>query len=131
MPEKRVLIMDGDEESRMILRPCLEGLGYRTELITSADDFGARRIDLKDYVVVICDLDDRSETWRRCLDLVRDGRLKTQIVLGSRSANHREWIDALQQGVFDLLVKPFEVCEVERIMSNAISFNYNVKFQVA
>jgi len=68
------------------------------------------------------------EVWKHLLDRIRAQRLDTQLILTSRTAAEREWLEALQVGAFDLLAKPYLKSEVLRVTSNALAMNYNRRF---
>jgi len=125
------MVLDEDEESRLALQQSLDELGHRTEQFSSLSDRQIPEFDLAKFDLVICDLDNGSGVWKHLLDRIRMQRLDTQLVLASQKAAEREWLEALQLGAFDLLVRPYSKSEVRRVITNALAMNYNRQFTTA
>src|SRR5262249_54596766 len=119
------MVLDGDEDSRMALEESLDELGHRTQLFPCLRALEIPEFDFAEFDLVICDLDEVPDLWKCLLDRIRTHRLDTQLVLTSRKAAEREWLEALQVGAFDVLAKPYLKSEVLRVTSNALSMNYN------
>ena len=69
--------------------------------------------------IVICDCEISSGTWGQMLDhisLLPDSPL---LIVSSRLADARLWVEALNLGAWDVLAKPFDADEVIRIVSVA------------
>ena len=122
------MVLDGDEDSRVALEESLDELGHRTQLFPFPKALQVPEFDFAGFDLVICDLDEVPELWKRLLDRIRAQGLNTQLVLTSRKAAEREWLEALQLGAFDLLAKPYSKSEVLRVALNALSMNYNQRF---
>jgi DNA-binding NtrC family response regulator len=125
---KSIMVLDEDEESRTTLEQSLDELGHRTTLFLSLSDLQIPEFDFAGFDLVICDLDKTPGVWKHLLNRIRAQRLGTQLILTSRTAAEREWLEALQVGAFDLLAKPYLKSEVLRVTSNALAMNYNRRF---
>jgi hypothetical protein len=69
--------------------------------------------------IVLCDDDAYPEAW---LDILRAGKLLPAppcVIVTSRLAGDRLWMELLGEGAFDLLPKPFDPSEVMRIIHSA------------
>ena len=128
---KLILVLDEEEESSQQLKQSLEDLGHRIDVHPSMSDFQIAELDLAKFDLVICDLDNGPGLWRFLLERIRELRLDTQLVLTSQKAAETEWLEALQLGVFDFLVKPYSKSEILRVTANALTMNYNRMFKTA
>ncbi len=128
---KSILVLDGDQDSSWELKLSLEGSGYRVDWCNWPGNSQIAASNLADFDLVICDLDNGLGVWKLLLDWIRAQRLDTQLVLTSRQAAEREWLEALQLGVFDLLIKPYSRSEILRVTGNALTMNYNSRFKTA
>jgi DNA-binding NtrC family response regulator len=128
---KSLLVLDEDESSSQDLKQRLEDVGHRIELRPSIGDFPMAKLDLAKFDMVICDSDNGQGVWKFLLARIRVQRLNTQLVLTSQKAAETEWLEALQLGVFDLLVKPYSKSEVLRITANALTTKYSHNFKTA
>ena len=69
--------------------------------------------------IVLCDRDAQPEAWR---EILRAGNSLSEppcVIVTSRLADDRLWAEALQDGAFDLLAKPFDKSDVMRIVHAA------------
>jgi len=126
---KFIMVLDQDEKSRQALEESLEGSGHHTESFHCLSDVQITEFNFAKFDLVICDLDNGLEIWKNLLARIRMQCLDTQLVLSSGKAAEREWLEALQLGVFDLLVKPYSKSEVLRVTGNALAMNYNHRFR--
>jgi CheY-like chemotaxis protein len=69
--------------------------------------------------IVLCDGDAQPEAWR---EILRAGKLLSAppcVIVTSRRAGDRLWMELLNEGAFDLLSKPFDPSEAVRIVHSA------------
>ena len=71
------------------------------------------------YPVILTDADLPDGAWPDVVDLARSVSPSSRVIVTTRLADARLWIDALGRGVFDLLAQPFYPAEVRRILANA------------
>jgi DNA-binding NtrC family response regulator len=60
------------------------------------------------------------EEWSRALRQIIEMRPTVRVVLVSRKADNRMWIEVLTQGAYDLLPKPFSPSEVRCVVLGAL-----------
>jgi DNA-binding NtrC family response regulator len=58
-------------------------------------------------------------TWKDANKMLATGHPQVALVVAAEMADERFWIDVLDQGAFDLVVKPFLAGELRRILENA------------
>jgi DNA-binding NtrC family response regulator len=71
------------------------------------------------YPVILTDADLPDGAWSDVLDLAQSVSPSSRVLVTTRFADARLWIDALGRGVFDFLAQPFYASEVRRILANA------------
>jgi DNA-binding NtrC family response regulator len=69
--------------------------------------------------VLLTDISFERGGWEDALRMAARLPLRTAVVLVSRLADERLWIDALERGAYDLILEPFQADEMRRILENA------------
>jgi len=69
--------------------------------------------------VVVYDTDSPEE-WRQALRRFLTVRKQTRVVLVSRLPDDQMWMDVLDGGGFDLVMKPFQPLEIRSVVHGAI-----------
>lgn len=77
-----------------------------------------------DPYVVVYDTDSPEE-WRQALQRFLTIRRQTRVVLVSRLADDQMWMDVLDNGGFDLVMKPFQPVEIRSVVRGAIDGRVN------
>jgi len=95
---------------------CLEGLGLKPALaFTVADALNA--LASPDVAMVCCAPKLLDGTYRDLLPMAH--RRSLPVVLISRQGDWAEFMEAMQEGVFDCLAFPFSDKEAARVLGNA------------
>lgn len=69
--------------------------------------------------LVLCANDHQPDAWKEILDHVSRLPEAPCLIVTSRQADDRLWVEALNLGAYDVLAKPFDRSEVLRALSNA------------
>jgi DNA-binding NtrC family response regulator len=69
--------------------------------------------------IVVCERDLSPGTWRELLDHSARLPVPPTLIVTSRFAEERLWVDALTFGAYDVLIKPFNAQEVCRVVEGA------------
>lgn len=69
--------------------------------------------------VVLCANDHHPDEWKEMLELLAGLPDSPCLIVTSRQADDRLWVEALNLGAYDVLAKPFDRSEVLRTLSNA------------
>ena len=69
--------------------------------------------------LVLCDRDLFPGSWKEILHGIKRMSNPPLLVVTSRLADEQLWAEALNLGAYDVLAKPFEVTEVNRVLSLA------------
>ena len=73
----------------------------------------------EDIPIVICDNDYHPGAWKELLDEIAQLRRPPMLIVTSRHADDRLWVEALNLGAYDVLAKPFYPKEVIRTLGMA------------
>lgn len=69
--------------------------------------------------LVLCERDLFPGSWKEMLDGIKRLSDPPLLIVTSRLADEQLWAEALNLGAYDVLAKPFEVTEVNRVLSLA------------
>jgi DNA-binding NtrC family response regulator len=78
-----------------------------------------RLLRAEDCRVLLVDAAFPGGTWRDALTMTQKGNPAVTLVVTSAQADERFWLDVLEQGAYDLILKPFVADELLRILDNA------------
>jgi DNA-binding NtrC family response regulator len=73
--------------------------------------------------VVITDTRLPDGSWKEVLDSLGRLRYPPQLIVADRLASEALWAEVLNLGAYDLLAMPFELTEIQRVVSRAWEFN--------
>jgi CheY-like chemotaxis protein len=74
----------------------------------------------KRFPVVVCESDLGQDSWREMLtQIAAVGSSPPFFIVTSRLADERLWVEGLNVGAYDVLVKPFDVAELKRVLDAA------------
>jgi DNA-binding response OmpR family regulator len=72
------------------------------------------------FPVIVCESDLGQDSWREMLrQIALLGSSPPSFIVTSRLADERLWVEALNVGAYDVLVKPFDVAELKRVLDSA------------
>ena len=109
----------------------LEILDEKDLRVFPAADFreAQRRLTGPDsYDLVLSDAELPDGSWRDLLQLILESERYCEMIVCSRVGDEQLWAEALQCGVYDLLVEPYEGQEVLRIIQSALDSQYMRRF---
>jgi DNA-binding NtrC family response regulator len=70
-------------------------------------------------LVLITDQRFTEGTWKQAGELIQSAHPLVSLVLVMDNSDESFWIDALEQGAYDVLVRPFFAEELRRVLENA------------
>ncbi len=117
--EKTVLVVDGDESLRRKLSTALAREGYR---VTEAVDGTQALAELsrRQFDLVFCDLNMAPQSGLQILRHTRQQWPDTPVVLVSAEAAVEEAVEAMREGAFDFVVKPYDLETMEQLAFRAL-----------
>ncbi|MBL7178803.1 MAG: sigma-54 dependent transcriptional regulator [Pseudomonadota bacterium] len=109
--QKRLLIIDDEENMRHMLSALLSKSGYRVE--TASD--GAEALDMVDqtlYDFILCDLKMPKMSGMEFVENARDKLWATTVIMMSAYGSIDTAVEAMKKGAYDYISKPFKSDEV-------------------
>jgi len=116
---EKILVVDDEQSLREVLSIMLKRAGYA---VTSATD-GEEAIELLQkeiFDLVITDLRMPKVDGMEVLKAVKSASPETVVLIITAFASADSAVEAMKQGAYDYLTKPFQVDEVQLIIRNAL-----------
>ncbi len=119
MGSKIKVLMVMPVERRLRLWKELEACG--ADVLVAGSCTEARRIlgQKLSVQVIVADSNLPDGNWRGVIADAAQSRSNAQVIVCSRLGDHQFWIDALEGGAYDVLVEPYEMEEIRRILNSA------------
>lgn len=115
----RLLVVDDEEPLLLIFGEFFEGLDYDLTLARSAEEaiakLGATTFDL-----VVTDLNLPGRDGLAVLRAAKETNVDTEVIVLTGNASTLTAIDAMRQGAYDYVLKPFDLYEMERTIHKAL-----------
>ena len=120
MPDGRILIADDEDSLRWVLEKGFRGAGYQ---VTAVKDGHAAlaQIEATPYDLVLLDVRMPGIDGLTLLKQVRELRPDAQVVIMTAHGTMETAIQAMQQGAYDYLAKPFDLDEALLLAERALT----------
>lgn len=115
IPEMRVLIVDDDTATRLLLKKVISNEGYRVDEASSAE-FALALVSQNKYHVIVTDITMPGKDGLELLAEVKKRDPMTQVVMLTGEVTMSRTLQALELGATDFLLKPVEVEELLMII---------------
>ncbi len=124
--KKRILVVDDEESIRWVLGKCLEKEGYTVEF----GENGSQGIDKAlsgNFSSIILDITMPDMTGFDVLNEIRSKGVDSPVIIITAKNTVKNAIDAMKQGAYDYIAKPFDLDEVKITVARAIESYENSK----
>jgi DNA-binding NtrC family response regulator len=115
-----ILFVSPRHEDATVLSRMLGSLSVSIEHVANLQQARAKSQSRR-YDVILTEASLSDGTWLDVLDLARQARPESEVIVTDQNADARFWAEALNLGAYDLIAQPFASAEVQRILSNACS----------
>lgn len=112
MSNKRILIVDDDDELRVNLSEILKNKGYHTDEASSGKEAIEKAVS-KDFDVVLLDLMMPRISGMDVLTELRKLKPKTRVIMITAFATIDNAVEAIKKGASDYISKPFKIEELD------------------
>ncbi len=116
---EKILIVDDERSMRDVLSIMLKRAGYNVTVATDAEE-AITEIGKEIFDLVITDLKMPKGSGLDVLKAVKAGSPETVVLVITAFASTESAVEAMKQGAYDYLTKPFQVDEVQLIIKNAL-----------
>jgi two-component system response regulator AtoC len=115
---KRLLIIDDEENMRHMLSNLMKKSGYAVD--TAGDGYeGLNKVDQNQYDYILCDIKMPKMDGMEFLKLSREKIGSTTVIMMSAYGTIHTAIEAIKQGAYDYISKPFKTDEVHLVLKKA------------
>ena len=119
-PPARLLVVDDEATVTDLLQEFLVSLGYEVE-VASSGDAAVARIPVFRPDVVLSDLNMAGLTGLDVMRFSRQTDEETVVILITGETTTAVAIDAMRQGAYDYIIKPFELDDVQGSVERALA----------
>ena len=119
-PPARLLVVDDEATVTDLLQEFLSALGYEVEVAASGEA-AVRRIPEFRPEVVLSDLNMSGLTGLDVMRLAKQADAETMVILITGETTTAVAIDAMRQGAYDYIIKPFELDDVQGSVERALA----------
>ncbi|HZV01727.1 MAG TPA: sigma-54 dependent transcriptional regulator [Planctomycetota bacterium] len=116
----RVLVVDDDRVTRQLLEEILAKEGYATDSADSGEAAVEKVKQSKDYDLVISDIRMGGKSGLDLLREIRASGAETEIILITGFGSMETAMEAVREGAFDYVSKPFKIDEIKLAAKRAI-----------
>lgn len=116
---QRILVVDDEESMRDFLSIMLHREGYHVEVAADGNKALAR-LKTQDFDLVISDIRMPGATGLELLAYLREHHPETMTIMITAFSTTEEAVDAMKQGAYDYITKPFRIEEIRLIVRNAM-----------
>jgi two-component system response regulator AtoC len=109
--QKRLLIIDDEENMRHMLSSLLNKSGYRVDSASDGAD-ALEKVDQTLYDFILCDLKMPNMNGMEFFETARDKLWATTVIMMSAYGNIDTAVEAMKKGAYDFISKPFKPDEV-------------------
>ena len=114
----RVLAVDDERPTRLLMERELPRAGFRVEVAESGEDALAT-IRTKDFDVILLDLRMPGVGGMEALRRIRESEATAEVVILTGHPDVETAIAAMKLGAYDYLTKPFKLAELEQVIRRA------------
>src|SRR5512138_2456848 len=118
-PENLTILVSPDQEDHTSLASMLESTHWSVRGARTFEEALQLLGDLQQPAVVACERQLPDGNWRDVFQFIENLRNPPPLVVVSRQADESLWAEVLNVGGYDVLSKPFEENEVQRVLTMA------------
>jgi len=117
--QSRILVVDDERSMREFLEIFFRREGYDVTTVDGVDA-ALLAIESDDYDVVITDIQMPDRSGLELLHEVRESQPETPVIMITAFATTENAIEAMKQGAYDYITKPFKVDEIGVVVRKAL-----------
>ncbi len=119
MENKKILIAEDDESLRTILKKMFVKKGFEVETALNGE-MALLKLQQQIFDVAILDLKMPERSGLEVLSLIRKEKPHLPLILMTAQDTMKNAVEAMKQGAYDYITKPFELDELEIIVDRAL-----------
>ncbi len=115
----KILIAEDEPSLRTILKKMFSKKGYHVETVPDGE-MAIAKLGSEEFDVVLADINMPGKSGFDILTFLRNRDLSTLVILITAQDTMKNAVDAMKEGAFDYLTKPFELDELEIVVEKAL-----------
>ncbi|GIW47768.1 MAG: acetoacetate metabolism regulatory protein AtoC [Deltaproteobacteria bacterium] len=123
---EKILIADDEESIRWVLGNCLEKAGYKVEYAEDGTQ-ALERIASDNFSLIILDIRMPDTNGLEVMRQIRSAGIDTPVIIITAQNTVKNAIDAMKEGAYDYLLKPFDLDEVKITVQRAVESYRNAR----
>lgn len=116
---ENILVIDDDPDIREVLRDRLESLGYRV-LVAPSGEAGLELLERQSPQLILLDIEMPAMSGLEVLKVIRKRELDITVVMITAYGTIERAVEAMKEGAYDFIPKPFEPDHVALIVQKAL-----------
>ncbi|MGI9553775.1 MAG: sigma-54-dependent transcriptional regulator [Thermodesulfobacteriota bacterium] len=116
---EKILVVDDEESIRWVLSTSLEKEGFTVEVGEDGSE-GLKKALNTDYSLILLDINMPDISGLEVLDKLKSSNVETPVILITAQNTVSNAITGIKQGAYDYIAKPFDLDDVNKIVSKAI-----------
>lgn len=114
----RVLLLGSDSDTAPLVPPLAASAEVsRVNRVPEA----FRLLESGAYDALFCPWEAAGMNWRNVVEEMRKRLLNIPVIVFCRCCGEREWVEALRAGAFDLLVPPYNRCQLRALLEQILT----------
>jgi two-component system, NtrC family, nitrogen regulation response regulator GlnG len=123
---KKILVVDDEESVRWVIGKCLEKADYKVEYGVSGSH-ALERVSSEYFSLIILDITMPDISGLEVLHDIRSRGIDVPVIIITAQNTVKNAIDAMKEGAFDYIAKPFDLDEVKLTVDRAINSYENAR----
>jgi len=119
MVKKRILVVDDEDAMRQALTRALEKRGFEVQTAANGEE-AVEKSERGEYAMVLMDIKMPIMNGFEALRQIRESKPEQFVVLMTAYGTMRTAIDAMKEGAFDYITKPFDLDQIFSLIDKAM-----------
>ncbi|HEX9667797.1 MAG TPA: sigma-54 dependent transcriptional regulator [Thermodesulfobacteriota bacterium] len=124
--KRKILVVDDEESVRWVIGKCLEKADYTVEYGVSGSQ-ALERVSSEYFSLIILDITMPDISGLEVLHDIRSRGIEIPVIIITAQNTVKNAIDAMKEGAFDYIAKPFDLDEVRLTVDRAINSYENAR----
>jgi len=124
--KKKILVVDDEESVRWVIGKCLEKADYKVDYGVNGSQ-ALDKVSAEYFSLIILDITMPDISGLEVLHDIRSRGIDVPVIIITAQNTVKNAIDAMKEGAFDYVAKPFDLDEVKLTVDRAINSYENAK----
>ncbi len=122
----KILVVDDEQSMRSMLRIMLKKEGYQATCAASGEE-AIELCEKQNYDLVLTDIKMGGMNGLQVLQKVKELNPDTAVIMITAFASMETAVDAMKEGAYDYISKPFDISQVKQVVNNSLKRRKSIK----